>query len=86
MAMATRVHVPIGTSTSADSGQPSILYVHTKNYAPPKSQQAQRMYISATLNPIFYNLMSTRFRAAFTQLLHQILPKRDQDYGSLARM
>ncbi|KAK6759831.1 hypothetical protein RB195_021413 [Necator americanus] len=136
MAAATRVHVPIGNTNSTDSAQPSILYVHTKNYAPPKSQQAQRMvikmlstvtavffvcylpyhierlivqytkqqcdssmfcfllypvtgllqYISATLNPIFYNLMSTRFRTAFTQLLHQILPKHDQNYGSIARI
>ncbi|EYB87130.1 hypothetical protein Y032_0268g803 [Ancylostoma ceylanicum] len=137
MATATRVHVPIGNTNSTDSSsQPSILYVHTKNYAPHKSQQAQRMvikmlftvtavffvcylpyhierlivqytkqqcdtsmlclllypvtgllqYISATLNPIFYNLMSTRFRTAFTQLLHQMLPKRDRNYGSIARM
>nr|CDJ88605.1 7TM GPCR domain containing protein [Haemonchus contortus] len=136
MAMATRVHVPIGSTNSSELSQPSILYVHTKNFAPPKSQQAQRMvmkmlftvtavffvcylpyhverlivqytkqqcdssmfclllypvtgllqYISATLNPIFYNLMSTRFRTGFTQLLHQILPKRERTYGSIARI
>ncbi|KAK6058129.1 hypothetical protein COOONC_04303 [Cooperia oncophora] len=136
MARATRVHVPIDSTNSTDSSHPSILYVHTKNFAPPKSQQAQRMvmkmlstvtavffvcylpyhverlivqytkqqcdssmfclllypitgllqYISATLNPIFYNLMSTRFRTAFTQLLHQILPKRERNYGTIARM
>ncbi|CAJ0609077.1 unnamed protein product [Cylicocyclus nassatus] len=136
MSTATRVHMPIGNTSSADSTQPNILYVHTKNYAPPKSQQAQRMvikmlstvtavffvcylpyhierlivqytkqqcnssmfclllypvtgllqYISATLNPIFYNLMSTRFRTAFTHLLHQMLPKPDEEYGSLARI
>ncbi|KAK5985924.1 Neuropeptides capa receptor, partial [Trichostrongylus colubriformis] len=136
MATATRVHVPIGSTNSTDSSHLSILYVHTKNFAPPKSQQAQRMvmkmlftvtavffvcylpyhierlivqytkhqcdssmfclllypvtgllqYISATLNPIFYNLMSTRFRTAFTQLLHQILPKHKRNYGSIARM
>ncbi|VDO20217.1 unnamed protein product [Heligmosomoides polygyrus] len=43
MATATRVHIPIGTTSSTDSSQPSILYVHTKNFAPPKSQQAHRM-------------------------------------------
>ncbi|PIO69760.1 hypothetical protein TELCIR_08405, partial [Teladorsagia circumcincta] len=43
MARATRVHVPIGSTNSTDSSNPSILYVHTKNFAPPKSQQAQRM-------------------------------------------
>ncbi|VDM54235.1 unnamed protein product [Angiostrongylus costaricensis] len=136
MSTTSRVHVPIGTTNSTDSSQPSILYVHTKNDAPSKSEQAQRMvimmlvtvttvfficylpyhierlvvqytkqqcdsstfclllypitgllqYISATLNPIFYNLMSTRFRTAFTQLVHQMLLKRGGDYDSMARM
>lgn len=48
MAAQTTVHVPIG-STNSDTSQvaspTSILYVHTRNFAPPKSQQAQRMVI-----------------------------------------
>uniref|UniRef100_A0A1I7XVI6 G_PROTEIN_RECEP_F1_2 domain-containing protein n=1 Tax=Heterorhabditis bacteriophora TaxID=37862 RepID=A0A1I7XVI6_HETBA len=156
MATATTVHIPIGSSNS-DTSQvtsPSILYVHTKNYAPPKSQQAQKMvikmlakcnqstnkcletrvnysylrlpvffvcylpyhlerlivqytkqqcdssmfclllypitgllqYISATLNPVFYNLMSTRFRTAFNQLIKQIIPKREREYSTIVRI
>ncbi|KJH44239.1 7 transmembrane receptor [Dictyocaulus viviparus] len=41
-------------------------------------------YISATLNPILYNLMSTRFRTAFTDLVRQIIlkPSRSCELGT----
>ncbi|KAK6018364.1 hypothetical protein OSTOST_16055, partial [Ostertagia ostertagi] len=39
-----------------DSSNPSILYVHTKNFAPPKSQQAQRMVMKmlSTVTAVFF--------------------------------
>ncbi|CAI5455913.1 unnamed protein product [Caenorhabditis angaria] len=43
-------------------------------------------YVSATLNPIFYNLMSSRFRNAFNKIIKDFLSKSDKEYGSLARL
>ncbi|PAV65922.1 hypothetical protein WR25_18548 [Diploscapter pachys] len=43
-------------------------------------------YVSAMLNPIFYNLLSTRFRMAFNNLIKDFISKSDKEYSTLARL
>ncbi|CAI2356914.1 unnamed protein product [Caenorhabditis sp. 36 PRJEB53466] len=43
-------------------------------------------YVSASLNPIFYNLMSVRFRAGFKKLINDIWSRRARRYSDLARV
>lgn len=39
-------------------------------------------YVSATLNPIIYNLMSPRFRTAFTYVIKEVLLRRRAPFSS----
>ncbi|ULT82113.1 hypothetical protein L3Y34_011825 [Caenorhabditis briggsae] len=43
-------------------------------------------YISASLNPIFYNLMSVRFRNGFKKLIKDVWTHRARSYINLARL
>ncbi|KAF1747799.1 hypothetical protein GCK72_024265 [Caenorhabditis remanei] len=43
-------------------------------------------YISASLNPIFYNLMSVRFRNGFKKLIKDVWTHRTRSYSNLARV
>uniref|UniRef100_A0A1I7TIF9 G_PROTEIN_RECEP_F1_2 domain-containing protein n=1 Tax=Caenorhabditis tropicalis TaxID=1561998 RepID=A0A1I7TIF9_9PELO len=43
-------------------------------------------YISASLNPIFYNLMSVRFRNGFKKLINDVWTHRTRSYSNLARV
>uniref|UniRef100_A0A8R1HGM9 G_PROTEIN_RECEP_F1_2 domain-containing protein n=1 Tax=Caenorhabditis japonica TaxID=281687 RepID=A0A8R1HGM9_CAEJA len=43
-------------------------------------------YISASLNPIFYNLMSVRFRNGFKKLIKDIWSHRARRYSTLAKV
>ncbi|GMT34587.1 hypothetical protein PFISCL1PPCAC_25884, partial [Pristionchus fissidentatus] len=43
-------------------------------------------YVSATLNPIIYNLMSIRFRAAFRRQMSELLLRRKRDLSSIVRI
>ncbi|CCD83384.1 G-protein coupled receptors family 1 profile domain-containing protein [Caenorhabditis elegans] len=43
-------------------------------------------YISASLNPIFYNLMSVRFRNGFKKLIKDVWAHRARSYSNLARV
>ncbi|GMT03282.1 hypothetical protein PENTCL1PPCAC_25456, partial [Pristionchus entomophagus] len=43
-------------------------------------------YVSATLNPIIYNLMSIRFRAAFRRQMSELLIRRKRDLSSIVRI
>jgi hypothetical protein len=45
MALVTTVHLPVINTTSDSTNGGGLLYVHTRNSAPPKSQQAQAMVI-----------------------------------------
>ncbi|CAB3400091.1 unnamed protein product [Caenorhabditis bovis] len=147
MSATTTVHTPVGTSNSdsiqfprltatSSQNQSFPLTIHTRNFQPPRSQQAHKMvikmlvtvtsvfficylphhiqrlivqynktvcdssqfclflypitgllqYVSAALNPIFYNLMSVRFRTAFNKFIKDVLSKSDKEYSTLARL